>query len=98
MVDFTHYYNPFPSLRAMAADMRLYRDLGVEGVCLQGMGHAGGGGEFSLLRPWYGLKVYSFPEALREVEVELWAPRVTLGPGESVVLEQSLDVGLAPDE
>lgn len=57
IVDFAHYYNPFPNLRAMAADMRFYHDIGVEGVYLQGMGHGGGGGEFSLLRPYYGMKL-----------------------------------------
>lgn len=60
--DFMHYFNPFPNMRAMAADMRLYRDLGVEGVYLQGMGHSGGGGEFSLLRPWYGMKLLWDPD------------------------------------
>lgn len=51
--DFTHYYVPFPNLRGMAANLRFYRDIGVEGVFLQGMGHSGGGGELSLLRPYY---------------------------------------------
>ena len=60
--DFMHYYNPFPNFRAMAADMVLYRDLGVEGIYLQGMGHSGGGGEFSLLRPWYGMKLLWDPD------------------------------------
>ncbi len=55
--NFAHYYNPFPNLRAMAADMRFYRDLGCEGIYLQAMGHGGGGGEFSLLRPYYGMKL-----------------------------------------
>jgi len=57
IVDFAHYYNPFPNFRAMAADMRFYNDIGVEGIYLQGMGAAGGGGEFSLLRPYYGMKL-----------------------------------------
>jgi len=57
IVDFAHYYNPFPNLRAMAADMTFYRNIGVEGIYLQGMGHGGGGGEFSLLRPYYGMKL-----------------------------------------
>ena len=63
IVDFTHYFNPFPNLRAMAADMRFYRDIGVEGIYLQGMSAAGGGGEFSLLRPWYGMKLLWDPDA-----------------------------------
>ena len=63
VVDFTHYFNPFPNLRAMAADMRYYRDIGVEGIYLQGMGHGGGGGEFSLLRPWFGMKLLWDPDA-----------------------------------
>ncbi len=62
IVDFTHYYNPFPNFRAMAADMRFYRDIGVEGIYLQGMGHSGGGGEFSLLRPYYGMKLLWDPD------------------------------------
>jgi len=66
IVDFMHYYNPFPNLRAMAADLRLYQKLGVEGIFLQGMGQGGGGGEFSLLRPWYGMKL-------------LWDPFVDAG-------------------
>ena len=49
IVDFAHYYNPFPNFRALASDMRFYRDIGVEGIYLQGMGHGGGGGEWSLL-------------------------------------------------
>ena len=62
IVDFTHYYNPFPNFRAMAADMKFYRDIGVEGIYLQGMGHSGGGGEFSLLRPYYGMKLLWNPD------------------------------------
>ena len=69
VVNFTHYFNPFPNLRAMHADMQFYRDIGVEGVYQQGMGHSGGGGEFSLLRPWYGMKLLwnpdQDPDALR---------------------------------
>ncbi|NIA15000.1 MAG: DUF4838 domain-containing protein [Nitrospiraceae bacterium] len=57
IVDFAHYYNPFPNFGAMAADMRFYRDIGVEGIYLQGMSAGGGGGEFSLLRPYYGMKL-----------------------------------------
>ena len=63
IVDFAHYYNPFPNFGAMAADMRFYRDLGVEGMYLQGMGNGGGGGEFSLLRPYYGMKLLWNPDA-----------------------------------
>jgi hypothetical protein len=62
IVDFAHYYNPFPNFRAMASDMRFYRDIGVEGIYLQGMGHSGGGGEFSLLRPFYGMKLLWNPD------------------------------------
>lgn len=59
IVNFAHYYNPFPNFRAIADDMRFYRDIGVEGIYLQGMGHKGGGGEFYLLRPYYAMKLYS---------------------------------------
>ncbi len=62
VVDFTHYYNPFPNFSAMAADMKFYRDIGVEGIYLQGMGQSGGGGEFSLLRPYYGMKLLWDPD------------------------------------
>ena len=57
IVDFAHYYNPFPNFRAMAADMKFYKSIGTEGIFLQGMGQAGGGGEFSLLRGYYGQKL-----------------------------------------
>ncbi|MBN1344028.1 MAG: DUF4838 domain-containing protein [Phycisphaerae bacterium] len=60
IVDFAHYYNPFPNFRAMAADMRFYRDIGVEGMFLEGMPAAGG--EFSLLRPYYGMKLIWNPD------------------------------------
>ncbi len=62
IVDFAHYYNPFPNFGAMAADMKFYRDLGMEGIYLQGMGNGGGGGEFSLLRPYYGMKLLWNPD------------------------------------
>ena len=62
IVDFAHYYVPFPNFRAIAADMKFYRDIGVEGIYLQGMGNGGGGGEFSLLRPWYALKLAWDPD------------------------------------
>lgn len=62
VVDFAHYYNPFPNFRALASDMRFYRDIGVEGIYLQGMGHGGGGGEWSLLRPWYAMKLVWNPD------------------------------------
>jgi hypothetical protein len=60
IVDFAHYYNPFPNFRAMAADMRFYRDIGVEGVFLEGMPYSGG--EFGLLRPYYGMKLLWDPD------------------------------------
>ncbi len=57
IVDFAHYYNPFPNFRAMASDMRFYKRLGVEGIFAQGMSDPGGGGEFSLLRGYYCSKL-----------------------------------------
>lgn len=62
IVNFAHYYVPFPNFRALAADLRFYRDIGVEGIYLQGMGNSGGGGEFSLLRPWYAMKLAWDPD------------------------------------
>ncbi len=53
IVDFAHYYNPFPNFRAFASDMRFYKRLGVEGIFAQGISDSGGGGEFSLLRGYY---------------------------------------------
>jgi hypothetical protein len=62
IVNFVHYYSPFPNFGALASDLRFYRDLGVEGIYLQGMGHRGGGGEFSMLRPWYVMKLAWNPD------------------------------------
>ncbi len=62
VVNFAHYYVPFPNFRALAADLRFYRDIGVEGIYLQGMGHGGGGGEWSLLRPWYIMQLAWNPD------------------------------------
>ena len=62
IVDFAHYYNPFPNFGSMAADLKFYHGLGVEGIYLQGMGNGGGGGEFSLLRPYYGSKLLWNPD------------------------------------
>ncbi len=56
IVDFMHYYNPFPNFFALADNLRFYREIGVEGIFLQGM-NQGPGGEFSLLRPWFGAKL-----------------------------------------
>lgn len=66
IVDFAHYYNPFPNFRSVASDLKFYRDIGVEGLYLQGMGHSGGGGEFSLLRPYYVMKMAWDPDQNRE--------------------------------
>ena len=58
-VDYAHYFTPFPNFRAMAADIRFYRDIGVEGMYLQ----AGTkGGEFNALRPYYGMKLLWNPD------------------------------------
>ncbi len=74
ITDFTHYYVPFPNFDAMSADMRFYRDIGVEGIFLQGMGQGGGGGEWSLLRPYYGAHLLwnpdRNPQALRREFLE----------------------------
>ncbi len=62
IVDFAHYYNPFPNFRAMAADLKFYRDIGTESIYLQAMGHGGGGGEFSLLRGYLAAKLAWNPD------------------------------------
>ncbi|GMV94191.1 MAG: hypothetical protein AMXMBFR82_39690 [Candidatus Hydrogenedentota bacterium] len=62
IVDFAHYFNPFPNFRAMASDLRFYHDIGAEGIFLQAMGHGGGGGEFALLRGYYGMKLLWDPD------------------------------------
>lgn len=62
IADFAHYYVPFPNFRALSEDLRFYRDIGVEGLYLQGMSHEGGGGEFSLLRPYYVMKLAWGPD------------------------------------
>lgn len=62
IVDFAHYYNPFPNLRAFATDLKFYRRIGVESVYLQAMGHGGGGGEFSLLRGYLAAKLAWNPD------------------------------------
>lgn len=62
ITDFAHYYNPFPNFRAVAEDMKFYRTIGVEGIFLQGMGDSGGGGEFSLLRPYVMMKLAYNPD------------------------------------
>jgi hypothetical protein len=40
--------------------------------------------------------LYAYPEDLGEVEAELWAPAVGLGPGESVRLRHQLAITPAP--
>jgi hypothetical protein len=61
IVDFMHYYNPFPNFYALADNAKFYKEIGVEGMFLQGMSQ-GGGGEFSLLRPWFGMKLLWDPD------------------------------------
>jgi hypothetical protein len=58
IVDFAHLFNPFPNLGALADDIRFYRDIGAEGVYLQGWGC----GEFHLLRPYYAMKLLWNPD------------------------------------
>ena len=37
--------------------------------------------------------LYAYPEYLNELEVELWAKKVRLGPGESTMFEHELEIG-----
>ena len=62
IVDFAHYFNPFPNFRAMDSDMKFYRDAGVKGAFLQAMGHGGGGGEFARLRNYLAYKLLQNPD------------------------------------
>jgi hypothetical protein len=62
IINFAHYYEPFPNFRAIAADMRFYQGLGVEGVFAQAMGDYDGGGEFSLLRGYYITELLKNPQ------------------------------------
>ncbi len=70
IVNFAHYYNPFPNFRAMAEDMKFYKKIGVEGVYLQGMYAPGGGGEFSSLRAYYGMKLLWDPNQNSEAIIK----------------------------
>lgn len=59
------YMDKHPNIRQFnfsQNDLKFYRDIGVEGLYLQGMGHYGGGGEFSLLRPYYVMKLAWNPD------------------------------------
>lgn len=58
-VDYAHYYAPFPNFRALPADIRFYRDIGVEGMYLQSGTR---GGDFNLLRPYYGMNLLWNPD------------------------------------
>ena len=61
IVNFAHFYTPFPNLRAMDADFKFYKGLGFEGVYAQAMGASGGGGEFSLLRGYLASELLKDP-------------------------------------
>ncbi len=69
IVDFAHYYNPFPNFRAMDADFKFYKRLGFEGIYAQAMGHGGGGGEFSLLRGYLASELLEDPSQEAETVI-----------------------------
>lgn len=50
--NFTHYLLPFPDLDELAADIPLYRKMGVRGLFMQGAYPEGGGGEMAWLKSW----------------------------------------------
>ncbi|HOS44483.1 MAG TPA: DUF4838 domain-containing protein, partial [Armatimonadota bacterium] len=50
--DFAHYPLPMPNFAELHGNINLYRDAGVYGVFMQGMGEDGGGGEMMPLRGW----------------------------------------------
>ena len=66
IVDFAHYYNPFPNFRAMDSDFKFYHRLGFEGIFAQAMGAGGGGGEFSLLRGYLSSELLKDPSQQAE--------------------------------
>ena len=69
IVNFAHYYNPFPNFRAMHADFKFYKRLGFEGVYAQAMGSGGGGGEFSLLRGYLASELLEDPSQNAETVI-----------------------------
>jgi hypothetical protein len=50
--DFTNFLLPFPHLQALAADFRMYHQMGVRGVLAQATTQMGVYGEFEELRTW----------------------------------------------
>jgi hypothetical protein len=59
VVDFAHYYTPFPNFRAISSDMKFYQRIGAEGIYAQA---AGCGGEFNLLRHYYITRLLDDPQ------------------------------------
>ena len=52
VTNFAHYPLPFPNFQELAADLAMYRRMGVKGVFLQGNYSNGGGGENAELRAY----------------------------------------------
>ncbi len=60
--DFAHYPLAMPNFDELPANIKLYRDTGVCGVFMQGMGEDGGGGESMPLRGWLISKLLWNPD------------------------------------
>jgi hypothetical protein len=65
--NFAHYPAPMPNFDELPANIRRYRDTGVCGVFMQGMGEDGGGGEMMPLRGWL------IAQLLRNPDEDAWA-------------------------
>ena len=94
-VDFTHYLLPYPIWKTMAADLKKYKDLGVEGALLQ----AGIG--LGLYQEFQELKMYVFYKLLWNSDLELdplIREFVTYYYGEAAPLVQQYIDALMPIE
>lgn len=57
VTNFAHYPLPFPNFKELAADIAMYRRMGVKGLFLQGNYSPGGGGENAELRSYVTAKL-----------------------------------------
>lgn len=62
ITNFSHYLQPFPNLRVLEANIKLFRQYGVKGVLEQGNFSFGGGGEMNELRSYVLAKLLWNPD------------------------------------